>query len=154
MAQHGDDGRAVYHAVGRLACHAFLNEGALARELGRGWLGADAFLELFGGFGGPEHSDVQLFAQDHGGVMVDGVGDRCHDAILHQDFDQIDGAALHEGGEVAHRDRLGHDHFFGGSHNCCRALFAARLAARFGGWLLGAIAALRIAPALAALRCL
>jgi hypothetical protein len=33
-------------------------------------------------------------------------------------------------------------------------LFAARLAARFGGWLLGAIAALRIAPALAALRCL
>jgi hypothetical protein len=45
--------------------------------------------------------------------MVDGVGDRRHDAILHQDFDQVDGAALHQRRQVAHGDGLVDDHFLG-----------------------------------------
>ena len=52
----------------------------------------------------PFHGDAKFFAQDHGRVMVDAVRDGGHDAVLHQDLDQVDRAAIHERGKIAHGD--------------------------------------------------
>ena len=44
----------------------------------------------------PFNGHIELFAQDHCRIMIDIVCNRSHDAILHQDFDQINRASFHQ----------------------------------------------------------
>ena len=60
----------------------------------------------------PFHRNAQLLTQDHGGVVIDVMGDGRHDAILHQDLDQVDGATVHQFRQVTNGDRFFHNDRF------------------------------------------
>ncbi len=57
--------------------------------------------------------------------MIQAMGDRRHDAILHQHFDQINRAAFHERRQVTHGDKVT-DHNLGGCFGDGRSLGGGR----------------------------
>src|SRR5262249_1577942 len=63
--------------------------------------------------------------------MVDAMGDGGHNAILHENFDQIDRAALHELGEVTHGDGIFHhnriDHLWLNAHRLFRTAWPSAI---------------------------
>ena len=102
MTKDCHHGRPLDHVLGVLPLDDLLHLGARLGAFDCAFDG-DLRLLFFLGFGRrPLDGHPQLFAEDDGRIVVDRVCDRRHDAVLHQDFDQVDRAALHQRCQVAH----------------------------------------------------
>src|SRR6185437_12620405 len=93
MAHDGDDRRTRDHRLGRIV-------GTFQTFEHVGFGDALDGVAVFGG-------------HEFGGVGVDRVVDRRHDAVLHQHLDDVDGTARHAVGEFGNGDRFGNRHFAG-----------------------------------------
>ena len=70
----------------------------------------------------PFHLDAQFLTQNDRRVMIDAMCDRSHDAILHQDLDQINWAAANQGGQIAYRNIVIYNDFRDRSSRYCRVV--------------------------------
>ena len=100
MAEHGDNRRADRQTLLRRDLEQTLAQG-FGLALFRLRLVVKRLLLRFGEL---LDLDAHLLGYDGCHVEVDALGDRGHDAIVHQHLDDVDRAALHELGHITYRD--------------------------------------------------